>query len=348
MLTATDRIALLLHEGTQRSRGKTGISMLRYSEIPIVAVIDYECAGQSLPELTKIPRNVPIVSSVMEALPYKPTVLAIGIAPSGGALPDAWWQEVKQGVAAGLSVVNGLHTPMANDPELKAQLQLSQWIWDVRREPTGLTVGSGQARLLPCLRILTVGTDMSVGKMSTSLELHKACLQRGLRSRFLATGQTGLMLGHDGVALDAVRVDFASGAIERMALKHGMNHDVLHIEGQGSLMNPASTATLPLLRGSQPTHLVLVHRAGQTHIHNFPHVAIPPLKKAIQVYETIASAGGSFAPIRVAAIALNTFHLSDTEAHQAIDQAHQETGLPCTDVIRYGTESIVEAVLGGR
>jgi len=216
----------------------------------------------------------------------------------------------------------------------------------VRQEPAGLTVGSGKARSLPCKRVLTVGTDMSVGKMSASLELDRACRARGLRSRFIATGQTGLMLGHDGIPLDAVRVDFAAGAVEQAVLRNAPNQDILHIEGQGSLMNPASTATLPLMRGSQPTHLVLVHRAGQTEIRSFPDFHIPPLPEVIQVYETVARAGGTFAPTKVVAIALNTFHLDEAEARRAIAQTHEETGLPCTDVIRFGAEEILEAVLG--
>ena len=345
MLTANDRIAILLHEGIQHSKGKTGISLLRYSEHAIVAVVDYESSGKSLPDLTQIPRDVPIVASLADALPYRPTVLAIGIAPSGGALPNAWWQEIKQAVASGLSIVNGLHTPIATDPELQRMLQPGQWIWDVRQEPGGLTVGSGQAKRLPCLRVLTVGTDMSVGKMSTSLELHNATLKRGLSSRFLATGQTGLMLGHDGIPLDAVRIDFASGAVEQIMMRYGYDYEVLYVEGQGSLMNPASTATLPLIRGSQPTHLVLVHRANQSYIHNVPDVPIPPLSKAIQVYETVASAGGSFKPAQVVGIALNTFHLNEEDAQLAIERAQLETGLPCTDVIRYGADPILDAIL---
>jgi uncharacterized NAD-dependent epimerase/dehydratase family protein len=344
MLTSTDRIAILLHEGTQSSKGKTGISLLRYSDMEIVAVIDQTCAGQSLSALTGIQREVPIVASTSEALAHRPTVLAIGIAPSGGALPAAWLEEVKHGIVAGLSIVNGLHTPMANDPELQALLQPQQWIWDVRQEPAGLTVGSGQARSLPCLRVLTVGTDMSVGKMSTSLELHKASLRRW-RSRFIATGQTGLMLGHDGIPLDAVRIDFAAGAVEQMVMRYGFDYDVLHIEGQGSFVNPASTATLPLMRGSQPTHLILVHRAYQTHIQNFNHVAIPSLPKVIQLYEAVATAGGAFAPVKVVGIALNTFDLSESEAEMAIEQAQLETGLPCTDAIRFSAEPLLEAIL---
>jgi uncharacterized NAD-dependent epimerase/dehydratase family protein len=345
VLQAEDRIAILLHEGTQSSRGKTGLSLLRYCDKPIVAVIDYECAGDSLLELTGIQRPVPIVASVADALSYQPTVLAIGIAPSGGALPAAWRQEVQQAVAAGLSIVNGLHTFMATDPELEPLLHPNRWIWDVRREPDGLTVGSGAARQLDCLRVLTVGSDMSVGKMSTSLELHKISQQHGLRSRFLATGQTGLMLGHDGVPLDAVRIDFAAGAVEQLVLRHGSDADILHIEGQGSLFNPASTATLPLMRGSQPTHLILVHRAGQTQIQSFSHVTIPPLPTVVAVCETVAAAGGAFPAAKIAAIALNTFHLDADAAKQAIEQVAIATALPCTDPIRFGAELLLSAIL---
>jgi uncharacterized NAD-dependent epimerase/dehydratase family protein len=344
MLSANDRVAILLHEGTQNSKGKTGLSLLRYGDLPIVAVIDHTCAGQSLPALTGIDRDAPIVASVVEALAYQPTVLAIGIAPSGGALPEAWLAEMKQGIAAGLSVVNGLHTLLADDPGLQAVLKPNQWIWDVRREPAGLTVGSGAARNLSGLRVLTVGTDMSVGKMSASLELHKATLKRGVRSRFLATGQTGLMLGHEGIPLDAVRIDFAAGAVEQLVMRHS-TEEVLYVEGQGSLVNPASTATLPLIRGSQPTHLILVHRAGQTQIQSFPHVMIPPLPKVIQMYEIVATAGGAFAPTKVVAVALNTHHLEPTEAARAIEQAQVETGLPCTDVVRFGAEPLLDSIL---
>ncbi|MFE4107138.1 DUF1611 domain-containing protein [Almyronema epifaneia] len=344
-LTAEHRIAILLHGGTQGTKGKTGLAMLRYSPLPIVAVIDQDCAGESLAALTGIQRQVPIVASVTAALAYQPTVLAIGIAPSGGALPTAWYQEVKQAAAAGLSIVNGLHTPMAADPDLTAMMQPNQWIWDVRQEPAGLSVGSGKAKDLNCLRVLTVGTDMAVGKMSTNLELYKACKQRGIRAKIIATGQTNLMLGDDGVALDAVRVDFAAGAIEQLVLKYGSDYEILFVEGQGSLMNPASTATLPLLRGAQPTHLLLVHRAGQTHIQNFAEFQIPPLPEVVRVYETVASAGGTFLAPPVVGIALNTSHLPEAAAKTAIAQTHLDTGLPCTDVVRFGAEPLLDAIL---
>ncbi|OLP18128.1 hypothetical protein BST81_14005 [Leptolyngbya sp. 'hensonii'] len=337
------RMAILLHDGVRGVQGKTGLSLLRYSPTTIVAVIDADTAGASLPELTGIPRQVPIVASVVEALAFQPQVLAIGIAPSGGALPAVWMHEIERAIDAGLSIVNGLHTPML--PTFQKELRQGQWIWDVRQEPTGLTVGSGRARQLTCRRVLAVGTDMSIGKMTTGLELHRASLRQGLRSRFIGTGQTALMLGEVGVPLDAVRVDFASGAVEEWLMRVGPGQDIVHVEGQGSLLNPASTATLPLLRGAQPTHLILAHRFGQTHIRTFPDVAIPPLPEVIHLYQTVAAAGGAFTPAKVAAIALNTAHLDETAARAAIDQTQAETGLPCTDPIRYGVELLLDAIL---
>lgn len=343
-LHADHRIVLLMHEGTDNPGGKTGISILRYSPLNIVAVIDNQHSGESLKALTGIDRNVPIVESVAAAMAYHPTVLAIGIAPSGGALPEPWYQEVKQAVEAGLSIVNGLHTPMSAG-ELSAQLRPNQWIWDVRKEPTGLQIGSAAARSLPGRRVLPVGTDMAIGKMSTNLELHRLAVARGLRSKVIATGQTNLMLGDDGIPLDTIRVDFAAGAVEQQVVQYGHDHDILFIEGQGSLFHPGSTATLPLMRGAQPTHLIMVHRAGQTRIRNHPSIKIPPLKEAITVCETVAAAGGAFTPAKVVGIALNTYELDTEIAKREIEKTSQAIQLPCTDVIRFGAEPLLEAIL---
>ncbi|WP_413175847.1 DUF1611 domain-containing protein [Anabaena azotica] len=344
-LPLNKKIAILLHEGLSGTQGKTGLSILRYSEAPVVAVIDRESVGKSVPELTGIKRDVPVVASVAAALQYKPEVLVIGIAPKGGIIPDNYWPDIQDALKGGMSLVNGLHTPLANIPDLNALLKPGQLIWDVRKEPPNLEVASGLARTLPCRRVLTVGTDMAIGKMSTSLELHWAAKLRGWRSKFLATGQTGLMLEGDGVALDAVRVDFAAGAVEQLVMRFGKHYDILQIEGQGSLLHPGSTATLPLIRGSQPTHLILVHQAGQTHNRNNPHVPIPPLPEVIKMYEMVASAAGAFAKVPVVGIALNTRELDESGAKDAIAQTITQTGLPCTDTVRFGGGLLLDAVM---
>ncbi len=341
-LTPKTRVAILLHEGIHGVHGKTGLAFLRYSDTSIVAVIDYQAKGQSLVEVTKIPHPIPIVGNVAEALSYKPEVLLIGIAPSGGALPTEWWQDIEDAIASGLSLVNGLHTPIA--PKFP-ELQPKQWIWDIRQQPEGLGIGEGKARFLACKRVLTVGTDMAVGKMSTSLELHRLALKRGINSQFLATGQGGIAISGKGIPLDAIKVDFAAGAVEKIALELGQNCELLIVEGQGSLLHPGSTATLPLIRGSQPTSLILVHRAGQKHIKDLPSVLIPPLPEVVQLYETVASAGGTFGEVKVQGISLNTFHLDGELAQKAIAEVSAITGLPCTDPVRFGAEQLLSKCL---
>jgi len=249
-LSPDARLALVMHENLAQGFGKMGFGMLRYSQQDIVAVLDRQTAGQDLVALTGIPRPTPIVATIAEAIALGADTLVLGVANPGGVLPSDWWAELKEGLAMGMSLVNGLHNPLAENPELKPLLQPGRFIWDVRREPEGLVNGTGRARETTAKRILCVGTDMSIGKMTAALELDRVARARGLRSKFLASGQTGICIAGDGVPLDAVRVDFASGAMEQLVLRYGFDHDLLFIEGQGSLLHPASTAWLPLVRGN--------------------------------------------------------------------------------------------------
>lgn len=346
-LTPENRLALLMHDSLTRSMGKMGLGLLRYSESQIAAIIDRAHVGEDVQALTGIPRPAPIVASAEEAARLHADTLLIGVAPLGGALPEEFWAEILSGLRCGMSLVNGLHTPLAHHPELVPLLQPGRFIWDVRREPDNLHNGTGAAANLPARRILTVGTDMAVGKMTASLELDRAAKGRGLRSKFLASGQIGICIAGEGVALDAVRVDFASGAIESLVMRYGQDHDLLWVEGQGSVLHPASTAWLPLVRGSVPTHLVLVHRAGQQTLAHIPTVRIPPLREVIALYEAVCAAAGALPAAKVAGIALNCAHLNGEETAHAVAETAAETGLPVCDVVRSGAEPLLEAVLQG-
>jgi uncharacterized NAD-dependent epimerase/dehydratase family protein len=343
MLLPHHRLAILLHGGIKGQQGKTGLTVLRYSPNPVAVVIDREAVGESVLKNTGIAREVPIVGDIAAALIHKPDALVIGIAPSGGLVPEEWWPELQAAVAAGVSIVNGLHTRLANHPQLPP-LQPGQWIWDVRQPPTTNRIGSGAAKNLPCQRLLMVGTDMAIGKMSAGLELYKTCQAQNVKAAFVATGQAGLMIMGSGVALDAIKVDHAAGAIEQAVLDSSPGQDLLIIEGQGSILHPGSTATLPLLRGSQPTQLILVHRAGQTTVRNCPDVVIPPLPAVIQLYEKITAAAGAFPVAPVVAIAINGRDLGDEELRKYLDQVTAETGLPCTDAVRFGAEPLLAAL----
>ncbi|MEB3317026.1 MAG: DUF1611 domain-containing protein [Cyanobacteriota bacterium] len=365
MLPADATVVLLQHHGLDNLRGKTGLAMLRYRKGPIPVVVDPAHAGANLRAITGIPRSTAVVGSLREALPLlaapEQAVAVVGLAPSGGALPVEMRDDLLAALDAGMSLASGLHTPLGRDPDLAARLRPGAWIWDLRQEPRGLSVATAQAAQVPGHRLLAVGTDMSVGKMSACLELQAAALRRGLDARFVATGQAGILISGAGVPLDAIRVDYAAGGVEEAVLAAAAAatpRTLLLVEGQGSLCHPGSTATLPLLRGSQPTALLLVHRAGQTSIRTAPHIPIPPLAELIAVVEALAAlgrpattspAGMATVPERpapkVGAIALNTAHLSAEEARLAMEEVGALTGLPCADPVRQGGEALLDAFL---
>ncbi len=340
MLRADAPVVLLQHGGLSGLSGKTGLAMLRYRPGPIVAVVDPEHPGASLEAITSIRRPVPVVADLAAALPFGPAVAVIGLAPSGGRLGDPLRADLVAALKAGLSVANGLHSRLGDDPELAALCGEGQWIWDLRQEPPGLEVASGRAAHLPGGRILAVGTDMAVGKMSACLELVRAAGRAGLPTRFVGTGQAGILISGRGVPLDAVRVDFAAGAVERAVLEAASESPgaLILVEGQGSLCHPGSTATLPLIRGSQATALLLVHRAHQSHVEKHPGIPLPPLERLIPVLEGLAALGrpGSSPPPRVGAVALNTARLGEAEAEAACAAVTAATGLVCADPVRSG------------
>lgn len=344
------RLALLMHDNLTGKWGKMGLGLLRYSEADIPAVIDRQHAGENARDVTGIPRDAPIVATVQEAAALGADTLTLGVAPAGGVLPAGYWQEIRSGLCVGMSLVNGLHLRMETNAELRRLLRAGRFIWDVRAEPEDLPNGTGAARTLPCKRILTVGTDMAIGKMTASLEMDRAAKRRGLRSKFIASGQIGICITGDrtplqsGVPLDGIRVDFASGAVETVVMRSGHDYDLLHVEGQGSILHPASTAWLPLIRGACPTHMILAHRAGQQSLSRYPDIAIPSLPVVCRLYETVCAAGGIQPPARVVGIALNCGHLNDAEAHDAVKQTEHETGLPTVDVIRQGADRLLDAI----
>ena len=358
MLPADAPVVLLQHHGLDNNRGKTGLALLRYRKGPIPAVVDPAYAGADVRAITGIDRSAAVVASLREALPLlaapEQAVAVVGLAPSGGGLPVEMRDDLLAALDAGLSLASGLHTPLASDPDLAARVKPGAWIWDLRQEPKGLTVASAQAAQLPGQRLLAVGSDMSVGKMSACLELQAAAHRRGLDARFVATGQAGILISGSGVPLDAIRVDYAAGGVEQAvvaAAAGATTGTLLLVEGQGSLCHPGSTATLPLIRGSQPTALLLVHRAGQTAIRNASHIPLPSLPELIHALEALAALArpeGATAGPKVAAIALNTAHLGASDARQAIAETQALTDLPCDDPVRHGGASLLEALLAAK
>jgi uncharacterized NAD-dependent epimerase/dehydratase family protein len=321
--------------------GKMGFGVLRYSPNPIACVIDSRHEGKDCREVTGIARSVPVVATLDQAKSLGAEAMLLGIAPPGGLIPPEWMPVIDEAVGKGLSVVNGLHDLLG--PRYP-NLPPGQWIWDVRVEPAGLSTSTGEAMKLPNRRVLMIGTDMAIGKMTAGLEVWTLARERGIRAEFIATGQIGITITGSGVPLDAVRVDFASGAIEREVLRV-RDAELVIVEGQGALIHPASSANLPLLRGSMPTHLILCHRAGLRALKRAPWVQIPPLRDYIRLYEDLSEACGVFPRAKTAAVALDTRGFGQAEAREEMAKIAQETGLPVTDPVRFGVGVLLDALL---
>lgn len=346
------------------SHSKLALGVIRYGEWPITAIIDATRAGQTVRQVTGLHCDAPIVPSLSEALSLNassgPKALLIGTAPPGGTLPEPWREIIAQAIAQGLHIINGLHFFLTEEPDLvRLAQQHGVKLWDVR-DPQAygrhrFQVINYQKPRPNNLRVITmVGSDCAVGKMHTALELHAYSRSRGQSSRFLATGQTGILIAGRGVPLDRVIGDFMAGAIEVCLQEemeslppHGDETHWVFVEGQGSLLHPAySGVTLSLLHGSNPDAMILCHKAEQTHIRNYPQVKLPPMRELIAQYEQAAAwVRPNGEPLaRVVGIAVNSSALSEPEAQRYLNRLADETGLPVTDPVRYGVATLFEAL----
>jgi uncharacterized NAD-dependent epimerase/dehydratase family protein len=192
-------------------------------------------------------------------------------------------------------------------------------------------------------RLLTVGTDCSVGKMFASLAIEREMKARGMKADFRATGQTGIFIAGDGVSVDAVVADFISGAAEWLSPDNDDDHwDV--VEGQGSLFHASyAGVSLGLLHGSQPDALVLCHEPGRPHMRGLPRVAPPGLAECIET--NLAAARLTNPAVRFVGMSFNTSKLDAVEAARVCGAAEDELGLPCVDAWRDGAGRIVDTLV---
>ncbi len=328
---------------------KTAYGVIRYGRDDVVAVLDSTRAGGNV-EVDLPGHDIPIVASLDDALaqPIRPDALLIGIAPTGGRLPDAWRTVIRDAIVAGLDVLSGLHTFVGDDPEFAALAAANGTaIVDYRRPPDRLETAVGRRHDPGKRVILTVATDCAVGKMSVALELRRAALAAGDRATFVPTGQTGMMIEGWGVAVDRVISDFTQGTVEWLVEQGEALGDWVIVEGQGSLDHPAySSVTLALIHGATPHAMVMVHKPGLAG-HDFDHLPdasfpIASLPAFIETHERVA---GLVAPSRVVAVALNTSLIPDErEARRIVEATAIETGLPTDDPVRFGPDRLWAAI----
>jgi uncharacterized NAD-dependent epimerase/dehydratase family protein len=268
--------------------------------------------------------------------------VVLGVAARGGILPESWVPHLVRALELGLDIASGLHDRLNAIPELsETASRLGRTLHDVRHPPAKLPLATGTPR--PGRRALMVGTDCAVGKKFTALAIHREMLARGIDAAFRPTGQTGVLIAGEGIALDAVPGDFISGVAEALSPAAADTHwDI--VEGQATVLHPTFAAvTLGLLHGTQPEALVLCHQAGRTQVRGLEERPLPSLNESIEAH--LACARVTSPRVRAAGVSLATHRLGEDEARRAIEAAAAETGLPATDPLRFGAGILVDALI---
>jgi uncharacterized NAD-dependent epimerase/dehydratase family protein len=324
---------ILIGEEDDATYAKTGFGIVQWQPERV--------AGQMRFPGCRLDLGVPDMT-IEEAAANGVGSLVVGVAPVGGVVPDSWWHAFEAGARAGLDIVCGLHEKLSNSSRLvQVARESGARLIDIRTPPGNLPVGSGARR--SGKRLLTVGTDCAVGKKYTALSLHKAMRDAGIKSTFRASGQTGIMIAGEGIAIDCVVADFVAGAAELLSPENDEDHWDL-IEGQGSLFHPGySAVSMGLLHGSQPDAIVVCHDAGRTAVSGWDEYMLPSIAECME--ENLAMGRRTNPDIRCVGISVNTSELSRNERIEYLGSVTAETGLPCVDPLIDGCSVIVDHMI---
>lgn len=323
------KTASILARGYYKTRrAKTAHGLIRYGHrYCVLEVIDETCKGEDAGlYLYGKPVGIPIVEDMGE----ESEVLIIGIAPPGGALPEVWRRDIIRAIKMGKDIISGLHTYLSDDAEIAALAsEHGVEIWDVRRPPEHMNIATGKTHTIPV--ILTAGTDSSLGKKTTAIEIYNGLNQRGINAAFIATGQTGLMIGCDfGCVVDAVKSDFVSGIVEGMVVGAERDgFDVAVVEGQGALSHVAyGPVAMGILYGSRPDAVVMVHDPLRKTRAAFNNEIVPDVGEEFRILKHL------YPSANLAAVSLVTPNMQVEEYEDYKRRYHAHFNVPVADVLR--------------
>ncbi len=324
-------------------KSKTANGAIAYLPNQVVAVVDSTKTGKTAHDILGYGNSIPVVSSIEEGLKFHPTDLLIGIAPSGGRLPHEWRGWIKTALDNKLNVLSGLHTILSDDPEfVQAAQKNGVTITDWRKIPHEYEVVSqGNYRTRKAKTILTVGVDCNIGKMTTMLQVYDEFLKRGLRSDFIGTGQTGIMISGKGIAVDAIISDYIAGSIEKCIDQSAAEgYDYIFVEGQGALTHQGySGVTLGLMHGTMPDAMIMC--VQPTRLVDDYHLPIPDVNRLIKLHEEVINV---FRLTKVVGIGINSIGLTDSQSKDEAKKIEDKTGLPAVDAFRFGGEKLADAL----
>lgn len=321
------------------TRAKTAHGLIRHGrKYKILSVINEPLAGSDAGEVMGIGhQDIPLV----DELDTNAEVLIIGVAPPGGKLPPNWREDIKDAIKNGMDVASGLHDFLNEDPEFSALAkEYGVKLEDVRKPPENMDIAHGIKPNKPV--ILVSGTDAACGKRTTAIELYYAALDRGINAGFVATGQTGILIGCDaGFAVDRMPADFVAGAVESAVQEViSKGKELIFVEGQGSILHYAySSSTIGILHGAQPRFIVLVHPALRTKRTSNPKIKLPGPEVESRALELLSPESV------VIALSLNCEGLKNYK--EICGKFEEQTGLLSVDVIAdpEGAKRLLDKIL---
>ena len=345
-----NRSAIVLVNGLFRTEfAKTTHGLVRGPRrFPLAGLVDPENAGHDAGELLDGKhRGIPIYASVEEllaAVPEKPTDCLVGVATHGGILPDPLKGELLNAARHGMRLVNGLHHPLSADPDLaRAAADGGGGILDFRKPkaPADLRFWTGEIYSIDIPRIPVIGTDCAVGKRTTATFLMQRCRERGLVAEMIYTGQTGWLQGHKhGFIFDATLNDFVCGELEGAILECARETEpqVMFIEGQSSLRNPAGPAGSELIVSGAAHGVIVQHDPGREHYLDLEELdcRIPTLASELEMVRLLGS--------ETWVVTLNTSRTDPGKALEIRDRYEEELGVPVVVPLVEGVDRIVEVV----
>ena len=335
------KIVILSHGAFNYIKNKTGNMLIRYRTDEVVALLDRTKSGMTANDELGYGGNIPVLDNFDACIDLEPDTLVIGNASQGGFISDDYRSEVIKAIEFGCDIISGMHHFINDDVEF---VQLAEKhnvsLFDLRRppDPPNFPKGSWHKRKIPVL--LIVGTDCDTGKMTTAWEVSERLKSRGRKVEFIGTGQTGILLSGAGVPIDAVKADFMAGEIEHLIDKVSEDTELIIVEGQGALTNQYyAGVTLGLLHGAMPDYMLMTHDpARELDVTDYP---MATMRLVMDMHLDLMS---NFKKSKFIGINLLTFKLSDEDAKKEIDKVKEEYSMATTDLIRYGSNELIETI----
>ena len=349
MKQTIDGKALVYADGAFNTlEGKTAHGLVRFTErYEVVGVIDHIYAGKDAGIVLDGRSNgIPVFGTLDDAMTdlspdNLPQTLVVGLAPDGGRLPPAAKEILKVALERGLNIDSGLHDFLHKDKTLMAIAEKKGCrVRDIRRTPDrdDLHFFTGKIEKVDCLKIAVLGTDSAIGKRTTAWIIVHGVRKAGLKAEMVGTGQTAWMQGAKySMIMDSCINDFVSGEIEHAVYEAWKNEspDIILIEGQGSLMNPAYPGGFEILAAGRPDFVILQHAPKREEYDGFPGYRLHSLSEQINAIETLSGKN------KVMAVTLNHERMEKNEILQACEVITKETGLPAFDVLEFGADMLV-------